>query len=52
MPLQQFWLELEHLRLLPNKREKSPGKPRKQRTRFPIVKKTFNKSKKVSQNTA
>ena len=29
-----------------------PGKPRKQRTRYPIVKKTFTKPKKVSKNTA
>ncbi|WP_257236831.1 NF041680 family putative transposase [Nostoc sp. 'Peltigera malacea cyanobiont' DB3992] len=30
----------------------SPGRPRKQRTRYPIVKKTFTKPKKVSKNTA
>lgn len=30
----------------------SPGRPRKQRIRFPVVKKTFTKPKKVSKNTA
>jgi hypothetical protein len=30
----------------------TPGRPRKQRTRYPIVKKGFTKPKKVSKNTA
>ena len=40
----------------PKPRGKSPGwpsgRPRQQRTRYPIVKKTFTKPKKVSKNTA